>query len=72
MPRKIPSTTWTPRWTLQQERQFLKLACWFLIARGSLLQGSSVLSGAYFDDCGCYTGMVDNAYEMKLLLEEKK
>lgn len=49
------------------EREFLKLATWFLIARGSLLQGSAVLKGASYDDCGGYSGMVDNAYEMRLL-----
>lgn len=54
------------------EREFLRLAAWFLIARGSLLQGSSVCRGAQFDDCGCYTGMLDNAWEMAALCREQR
>lgn len=53
------------------EREFLKLAGMFLTARFHLLGGEVEDFPGKMDDCGCYCGMVDGAYEMKLMVKEK-
>jgi len=52
------------------EREFFVLAAYYLVGRGSLMQGSSVLEGLHTDDCGCFTGMKDSTREMTLVLQE--
>ena len=56
------STSW--------ESEFLSLAGMFLTARFGLLGGVIEDYPGKYDDCGCYVGMTDAAYEMKLLIEE--
>lgn len=58
-----------PTEDLVSEREFLRLAAWFLAGRGGLLQGCAVIDG-WGDDTLNYVGMKDNAGEMKLVIEE--
>ena len=55
---------------LKTEKEFFRLAAWFLIARGSLLKGECIIKGYRHDDCGAYIGMVDNAREMRLIVNQ--
>lgn len=53
------------------EREFFSLVAWFLIARGSIMAGHSIVDQhPQYSDFGCWTGMCDNAIEMQLLLRE--
>lgn len=54
------------------ELEFLRLAAMFLGARFALLGGVITDFPGKTDDCGCYCGMVDAAYEMKLMVKEAR
>lgn len=55
---------------MKWEREFLKLAGIFLIARFHLMGGIVEDYPGKMDDCGCYTGMTDAAFEMRIIIEE--
>ena len=53
------------------KRSFFKLAAMFLKGRWELIHGRKLVPcRGKIDDCGCYVGMQDNAFEMRLICRE--